>query len=119
MATTPKGYPYPIGTDRVVDGDNAIQALATAVDTILGLSACGVVSIPITAPGVNASVTVTFPVGRFTAPPQVQATHNNVSTTNARQPTVNAGATATSCVISGSRDSGSAPFPVSWWAVQL
>lgn len=32
MATTGKGYPYPVGTDRVMDGDDAIKALAEAVD---------------------------------------------------------------------------------------
>lgn len=30
--TAPLGFPYPTGTDRVMDGDNAIQALADAVD---------------------------------------------------------------------------------------
>lgn len=30
--TTTHGLPYPIGTDRVMDGDNAMQALAEAVD---------------------------------------------------------------------------------------
>lgn len=30
--TTPVALPYPTGTDRVADGDNAIQALAEAVD---------------------------------------------------------------------------------------
>jgi len=29
MATTPKGAPYPAGTDKLVDGDDAIHALAT------------------------------------------------------------------------------------------
>ena len=32
MATTPGGAPYPLGTDQVVDGDDAIHALATWVD---------------------------------------------------------------------------------------
>jgi len=32
MATTPGGLPYPIGTDFVVDGDNAIRALAEELD---------------------------------------------------------------------------------------
>jgi hypothetical protein len=32
MALTPGGLPYPVGTDKVVDGDDAIHALATAVD---------------------------------------------------------------------------------------
>jgi hypothetical protein len=31
-STTPNGLPYPIGTDRVMDGDDAIKSLATAVD---------------------------------------------------------------------------------------
>lgn len=30
--TTAKGYPYPVGTDRVMDGDDAIKALAEALD---------------------------------------------------------------------------------------
>ena len=32
MATTDSGLPYPIGTDKVRDGDNAIEALARAVE---------------------------------------------------------------------------------------
>lgn len=31
--TTTNGLPYPVGTDRVMDGDNAMQSLAEAVDT--------------------------------------------------------------------------------------
>jgi hypothetical protein len=31
-STTSKGYPYPVGTDRVMDGDDAIKALAEAVN---------------------------------------------------------------------------------------
>lgn len=32
MALTPGGLPYPLGTDKVVDGDDAIKALATTLD---------------------------------------------------------------------------------------
>lgn len=32
-STTTKGYPYPVGTDRVMDGDDAIKALAEAIDS--------------------------------------------------------------------------------------
>lgn len=32
MATTANGLPYPVGTDLVRDGDNAIQSLAEALD---------------------------------------------------------------------------------------
>jgi hypothetical protein len=37
--TTTNGLPYPTGTDRVADGDNAIQALAEKVDRDTGLGA--------------------------------------------------------------------------------
>lgn len=33
MANTTNGLPHPVGTDKVVDGDDAIRALAEAVDT--------------------------------------------------------------------------------------
>src|SRR4051812_29460424 len=36
MATTPNGVPYPLGTDHVVDGDDAIHALATFLDPAYG-----------------------------------------------------------------------------------
>jgi hypothetical protein len=36
MATTSTGKPYPLGTDKVVDGDDAIKALALAVDAAPG-----------------------------------------------------------------------------------
>lgn len=42
--TSPLGFPYPTGTDRVMDGDNAIQALAEAVDDYF-VGATGVVTI--------------------------------------------------------------------------
>lgn len=38
MATTPKGAPYPVGSDLVVNGDNAIQALAEWVDARPGIA---------------------------------------------------------------------------------
>jgi hypothetical protein len=36
MATTPGGLPYPVGTDLVRDGDNAIQALAVGTEDKYG-----------------------------------------------------------------------------------
>ena len=38
MALTPGGLPYPLGTDHVVDGDDAIHALATALDLRIPIS---------------------------------------------------------------------------------
>ena len=72
-ATTPHGYPYPVGTDRLMDGDNAIQALAEAVDSKLGVAAAGSVAYPAGGAGIT-SVTVTFPAGRFTVAPVVVVT---------------------------------------------
>ena len=34
-STTTHGFPFPVGTDRVMDGDNAIQALAQFCDDYL------------------------------------------------------------------------------------
>lgn len=73
-ATTTKGYPYPVGTDRVMDGDNAIQALAEAVDTHLGRTASGQAQVNIVTGGTPVSTAVTFPVGRFNAAPVAVAT---------------------------------------------
>jgi hypothetical protein len=75
MATTTGGLPYPVGTDKIVDGDDAIKALAEAVDARVpwrmtaNLSTWGV-------PGANAGVSaaLTFPVGRFTQTPIVVVT---------------------------------------------
>lgn len=72
MAQTAKGFPYPVGTDRVMDGDNAIQALAEAVDTKLGVAASGTFPAGSLATG-TASIAVTFPAGRFTVAPAVMA----------------------------------------------
>ena len=69
-ANTPRGYPYPLGTDRVMDGDDAIGSLASAVDTRLGVSASGSITHPFN--NVTQSViAVTFPAGRFVNPPMV------------------------------------------------
>ena len=39
-ASTPVyGFPYPLGTDRVMDGDNAIEALARAVESQIAAAA--------------------------------------------------------------------------------
>jgi hypothetical protein len=111
------GYPFPVGTDRVMDGDDAIKALATAVDTKLGAAASGSATVPITAGATVASISVTFPAGRFTAAPAVLTTVN----TGAQPDTFHsnaAGITATGCTIYGIRVNGASPFPVAWLAIQ-
>lgn len=66
--TTAKGYPYPLGTELVSEGDNVLQQLAQAIDVQLGKVAAGAVPVTTTS-SAAASLAVTFPVGRFTAAP--------------------------------------------------
>lgn len=73
MATTSKGFPYPLGTDRVMDGDDAIKALAQKVDGSVGLLASGVVTVTLSN-AAQAFTAVTFPSGRFQSAPAVVAT---------------------------------------------
>ena len=113
-ATTPKGYPYPLGTDRVMDGDDSIHALATAVDTNLGVQASGKATIPVVSNTTNYSVSVTYPVGRFTETPHAVATAIS-SAAAAVFYTVGAG-NASGFAIYGQRTSGSGPFDCYWIA---
>ena len=71
-ANTAKGYPYPLGTDRLMDGDDATHTHASAVDTKVGVAAAGqvVTAVP-GALNTPVSVAVTFPAGLFTAAPAV------------------------------------------------
>ena len=113
-ANTPKGYPYPLGTDRVMDGDDSIHNLASAVDTKLGVACGGQVSIPISALNTPSVVAVTFPVGLFTASPFVLATGGGG---NPHQFAVSWTATTTTGVnIVGARTAGSVGALVVYWA---
>jgi len=60
-----------------MDGDDAIGALATAVDTKAGLLASGTVTITLTSAQTQNAVLVTFPAGRFTVAPAVAANSDN------------------------------------------
>lgn len=73
MGTTSRGYPYPDPDDRVIDGDDAMQALAEAVNddvASLPVSAAGSVFMP----GPTSMVHVNLPAGRFTSAPMVNVT---------------------------------------------
>lgn len=72
-ANTARGYPYPLGTDRVMDGDDAIKNLATAVDTKTGVGCVVRPLINIPTGPTSTSVAITFPAGLFTAAPSVVA----------------------------------------------
>lgn len=116
-ANTAKGFPYPLPTDPLTNGATAIKNLATAVDTRLGVLASGTVSVNVTTGGTPATVTVTFPVGRFTVAPTVVAGPLS-SAANSNVQAAAAAATLTSVVISAVRATAG-PQPVQWIASQV
>jgi len=119
MATTAKGFPYPVGTDRVMDGDDAIKALAEKVDTAVGVAAAGsfTSSVP-TALNTPVSTAVTFPAGRFTVAPQVMCSLSG-SAVNAFAPLGVTGVSNTGCVVWYSKSSGGlAAVIILWMAIQ-
>lgn len=120
MGTTPKGYPYPEGTDLVMDGDDAIQALAEAVDakSTYGIAA-GTVQVTGITVGNAQSVTVTFPAGRFTN--DVYITIGMYTSTPAQRWAAHANKSPTSVQIVGAYtgQSSSISLWISWAAVQV
>jgi len=85
--TTRTGLPFPVGTDRVMDGDDAMAALANRLDgstpgpfvSVPFSKAAGRVAVPVNA-AVLGTAAVTFPAGRFTQPPIMNAnitSHSN------------------------------------------
>lgn len=114
MASTPNGLPYPVGTDRVMDGDDAIRNLATALRIYTATVTVTLTATP------TAAVVVTFPVGLFTAPPVVVGFMNGAGTT-AWKGGANT-VTAVSCQLfaqSNSGSAGSGTATVSCIAVQI
>lgn len=71
MPTTAGGYPYPNPTDPAAAGADNIKALADAVQLRLRTSAGGTTPLVVAAGSAFQQAAVTFPVGRFTAPPSV------------------------------------------------
>jgi hypothetical protein len=116
MANTAKGYPYPVGTDRVMDGDNVIRSLAEAVDTKLGCAAGGLVTITPSSAGAATAVAVTFPAGRFTVAPWMVSNMSAGSNTD-RQTGVT-GVTTTGATITLT-SATAAGVPIYWIALQV
>jgi hypothetical protein len=102
-----------------MDGASAIQALATAVDTKLGVAAAGQALTPVpTALNQSVSVAVTFPVGRFTVAPICLATGYGGGT--ALGPTQVANPTTTGVTVYGYRVSGGlGAITINWFAIQV
>lgn len=108
MGTTASGYPFPVGTDRVMDGDDAIKALADKIEANLRQGTWVVAgSITINALNTPASSFFTWPAGRFTVAPVCAATPvaspGNIYATLATLPTT------ASVQVSMSRVSGTVP----------
>lgn len=120
MGTTPKGYPYPEGTDPVVDGDDAIQALAEAIDTKQPhAQAVGTAEFTGVRPGNAKSIAVTFPAGLFTANPYV--TLGIYSTVPGEKATSHSNKSATGFTVHGGYTgaSTSVDYRVNWHATQV
>jgi hypothetical protein len=81
-ATTPRGLPYPLGTDPVADGDDAIHNLATALDTAVLANWIQAGTIP------SVSSTGAFWTGNVTFPKAFTAVPNAVIITGADTATV-------------------------------
>jgi L-aminopeptidase/D-esterase-like protein len=113
---TAKGYPYPIGTDRVMDGDNAIQALAEAIDTKAGVAAAGVGTVTVGGSGGSGTAAITFPAGLFSAVPTVVA--NSQVGDPSKYPGSCLNVTATGCLLAAVRPNAGT-VPVAWIAIQI
>jgi hypothetical protein len=119
-ANTAKGYPYPLGTDRVMDGDDAIHNLANAVDSKLGVAAGGSATLPApSATNIPVSLAVTFPAGRFTVAPFVTASPTGGSP-QALAPCTVVSVTAAGFTLYGARvGGGMATILCYWQAIQV
>lgn len=116
-ANTAKGYPYPLGTDRVMDGDDAIHNLATAVDTMIGVGAVGSVAVTTPASGAGTAA-VTFPAGRFTSAPIISLTLVATGATVGNGNWTATGITASGFTANYNRGAA-ATFNFHWLALQI
>jgi hypothetical protein len=121
-ANTPKGYTYPIGTDRVMDGDDSIKTLAEQIDVYLGKAAAGNAPVPVAAGSAVGNLAVTFPVGRFTATPFITGmyfgTNVSWSLVSVSAPTT-AGCTFGVTHRDGTASVAATTINVNWHAIQL
>jgi hypothetical protein len=117
-SNTSLGFPYPLGSDRLMDGDDAIKALADFLNARTGVTAQGqFTSAASGTAGAVVTTAVTFPAGRFTAVPAVVCSSGVTDPTNIF---VSANAPTTTGVgIRTVRGGGTAGFPVAWIALQV
>ena len=116
-ASTARGYPYPLGTDPVMQGDDAMHSLADALDVKAGSSAAGSLTITIGSAMTPVTVSVTFPTGRFKVAPVVVTTPSSTLPQTAQVSAANSPAvTATGFTAVGARTSGAQNIVTYWQA---
>lgn len=119
MPNTTNGYRYPAQSDPVAQGATAIQNLAQDVDSLLGVAARGKATITFSNVA-SANVAVTFPAGRFTAPPNAIASATGPAST--QYIGVVFSTTATGATVSA-RQYQNTPVTttvdVAWWAFNV
>lgn len=113
--STPKNIPYPLGTDRVMDGDDAMRRIAQSVDNMVQGRA---ESIPVTTADTNGTLAVTFPVP-YASPPVVVTGLNQgpPAGTNQNAFVWAASITATGFNFVGRRSASGTTLSASWVAV--
>lgn len=105
-ATTPgRNLPYPLGTDRLMDGDDAIRKLALSAENMIQV---GQVTVPISAANTPAQITWTYPVAFSAPPPVVLATMNGAGPLNRGLMVTITALTATNCVVNAQSTTGTA-----------
>lgn len=107
--TATKNLPFPLGTDRVMDGDDQIRKLAQSVDN---MAQAGNASINVTTGGSPSTLVVTFPVAYAAAPNVAVAAQGSSVNIGASV----AAATATAVTLAGFRATAG-PQVVYWVAV--
>src|SRR4029078_9899235 len=119
MATTVDGFPYPVGTDLVKDGDNAIKALAEALTGRTARSAAGLITLT-GAANTTRSQVLTMPAGLFTVPPVVVVAPRTANSTRATPPLTlwSGGSPSTTAITIAGAFVNTSPLLASWIAIQ-
>lgn len=115
MGIAPNGIPYPEDTDLLAQGAQAIKAVVLKT----GAVAAGTASLALPTANTQNTVAVTFPAGRFTAPPVVNVTRSTgIGSGSLPIFYWASGATTTGCNLSGISAAVGGAATIYWTAVQ-
>lgn len=119
MGTTKNGYPYPEGTDLVMDGDDAIQDLAEAVDKKLAFAmTAGSATVLSVASTDTKAMTVALPSGLFTVSPRVTCMATTTSPSTRSVSALTGGSTSSFTVYAWNGTSSTRDVSLAWNAIQ-